>query len=82
VETDSTNESTVNPNVDFLDGRCCPECGSYGPFELLVSMRIRLYDNGTDNAEDGSTEYSDDSLATCCACQHEGKFGDFVSEFP
>jgi hypothetical protein len=77
VEVNSTNESSVNPNVDFLDGKRCPECGSYGPFELLVSMRIRLYDNGTDDAEDGSKEYNDDSITTCCACQHEAKFGDF-----
>ena len=77
MEVNSTKESSVNPNVDFLDGKRCPECGSYGPFELLVSMRIRLYDNGTEDAEDGSKEYNDDSIATCCACQHEGKFGDF-----
>ena len=77
-KADSASESSFNPNVDFLAGMRCPECGSYGPFELLVSMRIRLYDNGTDNAEDGSTEYDDDSLATCCACQHEGRFGSFA----
>jgi hypothetical protein len=36
-----------------------------------------LYDNGTDNAEDGTTEYGDDAITTCCACQHEATFGDF-----
>jgi metal-dependent amidase/aminoacylase/carboxypeptidase family protein len=35
-----------------------------------------LYDEGPD-AEDGTTEYDDDSPATCHACGHDGKFGDF-----
>ena len=71
------NESTINPNVNFLEGKRCPKCGSYGPFEVVVSMRVLLYDNGTDNAEDGTTEYGDDAPAMCCACQHEGKLEDF-----
>jgi hypothetical protein len=40
-------------------------------------MRILLYDNGTDDAEDGATEYGDDAPAMCRACQHEGVLGDF-----
>ena len=70
-------ESGDNPNVNFLGGKRCPECGSYGPFEIVVSRRVLLYDNGTDDAEDGSTEFDDNSPTTCQACQHEGKFGDF-----
>jgi hypothetical protein len=71
------NESRVNPNVNCLEGKRCPECGSYGPLEVVVSKRVLLYDNGTDDAEDGTTEYGDDSPAMCCACRHEGKLGDF-----
>jgi hypothetical protein len=72
----TADESGVNPNDDFLDGKRCPECGSYGPFEIVVSRRVMLYDEGPD-AEDGTTEYDDDSPATCHACGHDGKFGDF-----
>jgi len=71
----SNNE--VSPNVNCLDGKRCPKCGSYGPFEVVVSMRVLLYDNGSDDAEDGSIEYDDDALAMCYACRYEGKFGDF-----
>jgi hypothetical protein len=71
------NESGVNPNVNCLDGKRCPECGSYGPFEIAVSMRVLLYDDGTDSAEDSATEYDNDAPAICCSCRHEGKFGDF-----
>jgi hypothetical protein len=74
--TEQTDQST-NPNVNCLEGKCCPECGSYGPFEIVVTMRVLLYDNGTDGAEDGSTEYGDDTPTTCCACQHEATFEDF-----
>lgn len=74
---DKLGTRPANPNVNCLEGKRCPECGSYGPFEVVVSMRVRLYDNGTDNAEDGSTEYGDDAPTTCCRCQHEGKLEDF-----
>jgi hypothetical protein len=40
-------------------------------------MRVLLYDDGTDDAEDGSTEYDDTAPAMCCGCRYEGKFGDF-----
>lgn len=73
----NVEEVSSSPNVDFLEGKRCPTCGSYGPFEILVSMRVLLYDNGTDKANDGTTEYGDDAPTTCSACQHEAKFGDF-----
>ena len=73
----NVDEASTNPNVNCLEGKRCPECGSYGPFEVVVSMRILLYDNGTDDAEDGATEYGDDAPAMCRACQHEGVLGDF-----
>ena len=73
----NVDESSVNPNVNCLEGKRCPECGSYGPFEVVVSMRVLLYGDGTDNADGGTTEYGDDAPTTCRCCQHEGKFGDF-----
>lgn len=73
-------EEKVNPNVNFLEGKCCPECGSYGPFEVEVSMRVMLYDDGSGDAEDGAIEYDDDSPAMCYHCRHEGRFGDFGVE--
>ena len=73
----SASKNEVSPNVNCLDGKRCPTCGSYGPFEIVVSMRVLLYDNGSDDAEDGSIEYDDDALAMCHACRYEGKFGNF-----
>jgi hypothetical protein len=73
----NSDESVDNPNVNCLEGKRCPNCGSYGPLEIVVTMRVLLYDNGTDNAEDGTTEYGDDAPTTCCACQYEATFGDF-----
>jgi hypothetical protein len=72
-----TDESRPSPNVNCLEGKRCPECGSYGPFTVVVLVRVRLSDDGTDDAEDGTTEYGDDAPASCCSCRHEGKFGDF-----
>lgn len=73
----NAEEEHINPNVNCLEGRCCPECRSYGPFEILVSKRVLLYDNGTDDAVDGTTEYGEDAPTTCRACGYEGKFQDF-----
>lgn len=70
-------EATTNPNANCLEDKRCPTCGSYGPFEIIVTMKVLLYDNGTDNADDGTTEYGNDTPTTCCSCQHEGKLGDF-----
>jgi hypothetical protein len=71
------NIDASNPNVNCLIGKRCPKCGSYGPFELVVSVRVLLYDNGTDETEDGSIEYDDNALAKCYECQYEGEFGKF-----
>lgn len=58
-------------------GQGCTGCGSYGPFEVLVSMRVLLHDSGTEDAKDGSTWYDRDALTKCDSCRHEGRFGDF-----
>jgi len=72
-----TAEEISNPNTNCLDGKRCPKCGSFGPLEILVSMRILLFDSGSDDAEDGSIEYDDDAPAMCCACRYEAKMRDF-----
>ncbi len=78
ITTDSGfDKDETNPNSNCLDGKRCPKCASYGPFEVVVSMRVLLYDSGSDDAEDGSIEYDDDALAVCYACRYQGKFGDF-----
>jgi hypothetical protein len=70
-------EDSVNPNVNCLYGTQCPKCRSFGPFEVVVSMRVLLHDDGSDYAEDSTIEYDDDSPAKCCACGYRGKFGTF-----
>ena len=73
----SVDSAGVNPNSNCLEGKRCPKCGSHGPFEIVVSLRVLLYDNGTDDAEDGTTEYGDDTPAMCPDCQHDGTLADF-----
>jgi hypothetical protein len=70
-------EEKAGPNVNCLYGKRCPKCGSYGPFDVVVSVLVRLSDNGSDDAEDGTIEYDDESPATCYDCHYEAKFGDF-----
>ncbi len=70
-------KDSVNPNVNCLDGKRCPKCGSFGPFEVAVLTRVLLYDDGSDHAKDGTIEYDNNSPATCHDCRYEGTFGDF-----
>lgn len=69
--------SRISPNVNCLEGKRCPKCGSYGPFEVVVSMRVLLYDNGANGAEDATSEYGEEARTKCSSCRHEGQFGDF-----
>ncbi len=71
------SEPTKNPNINCLEGKECPNCGSYGPFEVAATMWVLLCDNGTDDAEDGTVEYDNNAPAKCCECDYEGVFGDF-----
>jgi hypothetical protein len=71
------NEELGPANVNCLAGKRCPKCGSFGPLEVQVSMRVLLFDEGTDDADDGSVEFDDGSAAMCYACRYEGKLGDF-----
>jgi hypothetical protein len=73
----AADQPGVSPNVNCLEGKRCPECGSYGPFVVLVSMRVLLYDSGTRDAKDGSTWYDDGAPTKCDSCEYEGNFGDF-----
>jgi CxxC motif-containing protein len=68
---------SVNPNINCLAGKRCPKCSSYGPFEIMVSMRVLLHDTGTDYAEDGTTEFGNDARTICDSCRYEGLFADF-----
>jgi len=70
-------EDEIDPNINCLHGKRCPQCCSYGPFDVVVSMRVRLYDDGSDDSEDGTIEYDDESPAVCPNCRYEAKFGDF-----
>ena len=75
VYSDATNQE--NPNNNVLEGKRCPRCGSYGPFEVEVTMRVLLYDEGVDDADDPGTEFDDTAFATCYKCGHAGNFGVF-----
>lgn len=76
-ENGAMDGQAVNPNVNCLDGKRRPKCGSYGPFEVGVTMRVLLSDEGSDDAEDGAIDYGDDSPALCFDCKYDGKFGEF-----
>lgn len=68
----AANRPITNPNLNCLEGKRCPECGSYGPFEVTVSMRVLLYDSGAGDAKDSAIEFGEDARTSCNSCQHGG----------
>ena len=62
-------------NVNCLEGMRCPECDYNEMFYIVASVKLEVYDNGTDNYTD--VEWEDDSHCQCGDC---GWFG-LVKEF-
>lgn len=69
--------ANLNPNVNCLEGKRCPQCKSYGPFELSISTRVLLYDSGIREVGGDAVEYGEDAYTVCCSCQRRGQFADF-----
>lgn len=63
----------TNPNVNCLEGWQCPNCGSYGPFNVACETIVRLWDDGSDQV--GDLDFDEDSWAGCVACGHDGTVG-------
>jgi hypothetical protein len=57
----------------------CPRCGSDDEIDVQASVWVRLCHDGTDifNAHSGDHEWSDNSAAVCCACDHAGTVREF-----
>jgi hypothetical protein len=75
IDTGLISES--NPNTNCLEGKRCPSCGSFGPFEMFVSMRVILGDDGVQMADDPAVEYFDETSASCSECGYRSSFGAF-----
>lgn len=64
----------TNPNDNCLAGLRCPECGSYGPFNIRATALFKVADDGTEVI--GAVEWDDASFCECpCG------FGDDVGAF-
>ena len=57
-----------NPNTNCLDGFQCPECLSFGPFEIVVATTAKVTDDCCD--VDGDKEWDDESQCSCLTCGH------------
>lgn len=74
----STSTLHQNPNSGLLEGFACPECGSFGPFEIEESTLVTYFDEDFGRHE--YLGYDTDSYCRCPACQHDGQVCDFKTE--
>ncbi|MEN6304887.1 MAG: hypothetical protein ABFD96_19305 [Armatimonadia bacterium] len=65
------------PNTKLLDGMCCPECGSEGPFLIEVTMMVLIHDDGPDPEDETEKNWDNDSYCECPECHHHGAVRDF-----
>ena len=65
-----------NPNSNFLQGKRCPKCGSFGPFSVEAVRYVEVSDDGTQDTGN-DTEFGSDSAASCCSCFFDARWGRF-----
>jgi hypothetical protein len=69
----------MSKTVNCFEMRC-PNCGSADQIEIAATVWVRLTADGTDTdeSEDGSHWWEDESAAKCNACDHEGTVKTFT----
>ena len=67
---------TENPNTNCLEGWKCPECGSFGPFNVVATSTFRLQDAGCVHFE--GLDYETDDPVRCLHCDHGGIVATFT----
>jgi hypothetical protein len=73
VKAEQTPTKLENGNC--LLGLKCPKCGSLEPFDILLTCWTKVYDDGTDTANEHVWDNS--SPCNCFKCNYQGKVGDF-----
>lgn len=64
-------------NDHLLAGIRCPECGSYGPFNILCTAWFEVDDGGTGNPK--NVGWDNESTVKCANCGKTGVEDDFTS---
>ena len=63
-------------NSNYLEGMQCPECGSYGPFQIVCTVLLTVHDDGTES-DGGDVDWNHDSYCRCPMCEKAGEVADF-----
>jgi hypothetical protein len=63
------------PNHNCLEGIMCPECSSYGPFNIVADCIAQIFDSGIEHTWDFG--WGDECVCTCAICGHHGQVKDF-----
>lgn len=66
-----------NPNTNCLEGMRCPNCGSYGPFHIDVTISVLVLDSGAYD-EGGDYEWHGHTHCRCHGCNHDGTVATFT----
>ncbi|NGZ07879.1 MAG: hypothetical protein CV088_00605 [Nitrospira sp. LK70] len=61
----------ASPNRHDGEGWHCPDCQSWGPFTVEVSMRVLVSEEGTPFREEAGGTDDDRAFAKCHDCQRQ-----------
>lgn len=65
-------------NTNCLEGFQCPQCESYGPFRIEVTMTVLMYDEGSEDDDMSCDQHwGSDSYCACHECHYHGTAKDF-----
>lgn len=72
----------TNPNTGSLKGMRCPNCGSYGPFGVEISLRtmIEYDDDGKPLSNGDEPIWAEGSACECVECGHTKLLIDFTED--
>ena len=70
----------ASPNMNSGEGWHCPDCQSWGPFTVDVTMRVMLRDDGTHVIEDDGGTDDDRVFAMCQDCKRQAPVASFRYE--
>jgi hypothetical protein len=65
-------------NSNCLENVKCPQCGQEHAFEIVVSVLVRVTDDGTEDIG-GDYGWNRDSFCRCVGCGRTGALGEFYT---
>jgi hypothetical protein len=69
----------MKSNQGLLAGIRCPACGGLGPFDIDVTLNVKVEDKQFWVNHDAGLDLDDNAGCRCCFCGCEGIVAEFIA---